>query len=152
MRTGLSIEDLGDLLDQPIVAVLATYRRDGSVMLSPVWFEWREGGFNVWVGGANEGKARHLAADPRASIVIHEQTLPYRGLEASGPASVSHDSFNDVIRRTAARYLGPDLADAFAAGYTKPGLVIRLLPDRIRAWDFRDDVPSDGAPAVGRGL
>jgi PPOX class probable F420-dependent enzyme len=140
MRTGLKIDDLGDLLDQPIVAVLATYRRDGSVLLSPVWFEWRDGGFNVWVGGANEGKARHIAADPRASIVVHEQTLPYRGVEAAGRATLSSVGFHDVVRRTAARYYGPAMADAFAAGYTKPGLVIRLDPDRIRAWDFRDDV------------
>ncbi|MDP9243769.1 MAG: pyridoxamine 5'-phosphate oxidase family protein [Chloroflexota bacterium] len=76
MRTNLSIEDLDDLLEQPIVAVLATYRADGSAMLSPVWFERRDGGFNVWVGGASEGKARHVAADPRVRIVVHEQTLP----------------------------------------------------------------------------
>ncbi len=49
MRTNLTLDELGDLLDQPIVAVLATYRADGSAMLSPVWFEWRDGGFNVWL-------------------------------------------------------------------------------------------------------
>jgi len=37
VRTNLTIADLGDLLELPIVAVLATYRRDGSVLLSPVW-------------------------------------------------------------------------------------------------------------------
>ena len=118
MRTNLTVEDLGDLLEQPIVAVLATYRGDGSVLLSPVWHEWRDGGFKVWVGGANEGKARHLAADPRASIVVHEQTLPYRGVEASGRATLSADGFHDGVRRTAARYYSPEAADGFAAGYT----------------------------------
>lgn len=29
MRTGLSLDDLGDLLDQPIVAVLATHPQPG---------------------------------------------------------------------------------------------------------------------------
>ena len=60
MRTGLTIEDLGDLLELPLLAILATYRTDGTVMLSPVWHEWRDGGFNVWAGGSNEGKVRHL--------------------------------------------------------------------------------------------
>jgi pyridoxamine 5'-phosphate oxidase-like protein len=82
MRTNLRVDDLGDLLEQPIVTVLATYRADGSAMLSPVWFEWRDGEFNVWVGGANDGKARHVAADSRVRIVVHEQTLPYPGIEA----------------------------------------------------------------------
>jgi PPOX class probable F420-dependent enzyme len=140
VRTGLTIDDLGDLLEQPIVAVLATYRQDGSVMLSPVWFEWRDGAFSIWTGGASEGKSRHVAHDPRASIVVYDQAPPYRGLEASGPATLVSQGFHDVVRRTAARYIGPDRADAFASGYRTPGLVIRITPDRLRAWDFRDEV------------
>ena len=140
MRTGLSIDDLGDLLDQPIVAVLATYRRDGSVMLSPVWFEWRDRGFNIWTGGENEGKVRHLQRDPRASLAIAEPVMPLRGLDASGRATLSTDGFHDVVRRTAARYVGPDAADGFAAGYPEARVVIRLVPDKIRAWDFKDDL------------
>jgi PPOX class probable F420-dependent enzyme len=140
MRTNLSLDDLGDLLELPIVAVLATYRRDGSVMLSPVWHEWRDGGFNIWTGGVSEGKVKHLERDPRASIVIAEQTMPYRGIDVSGRATLSLDGFHDVVRRTATRYMGPDEAAEFAASYKEPRVVIRLVPDRIRAWDFTDDV------------
>jgi PPOX class probable F420-dependent enzyme len=140
VRTGLSIDDLGDLLEQPIVATLATYRADCSVMLSPVWFEWRDGGFNIWTGGENEGKVRHLQRDPRASLAVAEQVMPLRGLDASGRATLSTDGFHDVVRRTAARYAGPDVADDFAAGYPEPRVVIRLVPDKIRAWDFKDDL------------
>lgn len=144
MRTGLGLDDLGDLLEQPIVAVLATYRRNGTILLSPVWFEWHDGTFNVWVGGANEGKAKHVSNDPRVSLVVHEQTLPYRGVEVSGAATLSEDGFFDVVRRTAARYYGPDQADSFVGLFSKPGLVISLAPDRIRAWDFKDDVGASG--------
>jgi PPOX class probable F420-dependent enzyme len=144
MRTGLSIDDLGDLLELPIVAVLATYRTDGSVMLSPVWHEWRDGGFNIWTGGVSEGKVRHLERDPRASLVVAEQTMPYRGVDASGRATLSLEGFHDVVRRTAARYIGPGEADAFAASYPEPRMVIRLVPERIRAWDFKDDVATSG--------
>ena len=62
MRTNLAVEDLGDLLDEPLLAVLATLRKDGSVLLSPVYFEWREGGFGIWVERDNV-KARWLDAD-----------------------------------------------------------------------------------------
>ena len=34
MRKGLSIEELGDLLERPFNATLATYRRDGTFLLS----------------------------------------------------------------------------------------------------------------------
>ena len=47
MRTNLSVEELGTFLDEPRVAVLATLRVDGTVLLSPVYHEWREGAFNV---------------------------------------------------------------------------------------------------------
>ena len=141
MRTGLTVEDLGDFLELPIVAVLATYRADGTVMLSPVWHEWRDGAFSVWTGGATEGKIRHLQADPRASLVVAEQVLPYRGIEASGTATLSSEPFYEVLRRTAVRYAGPDKADAMVAGYKEAGLVIRLVPDKVRIWDFKDEAP-----------
>ena len=139
MRTGLTIDDLGDLLDQPIIAVLATYRPSGEVMLSPVWFEWLDGGVNIWTSGWTDGKVRHLQNDPRASVVITEQVMPLRALEVSGRATLSLDGYHDLVRRTAIRYLGPDRAGAFAASLLEPKPVIRLIPERIRAWDFRDD-------------
>jgi len=39
--------DLGTFLDEPLIAVLASLRADGSVLLSPIWHEWRDGGFNA---------------------------------------------------------------------------------------------------------
>jgi hypothetical protein len=61
MRRDLAMADLGDLLDLRLLAVLATYWRDGTVLLSPVWHEWRAGSFNV-VTGSNDVKAAHLRA------------------------------------------------------------------------------------------
>ena len=40
MRTGIGLDDLDGLLDEPLIAVLATRRKDDTIMLSPVWFEW----------------------------------------------------------------------------------------------------------------
>ena len=33
MRKNLTMDDLGDLAELPLLAVLATYRRDGTVLL-----------------------------------------------------------------------------------------------------------------------
>src|SRR5436309_335491 len=59
LRRGLGIADLGDLVELPLLGVLATYRLDGSVLLSPVWHEWRDDGFSV-VTNRDGAKARHL--------------------------------------------------------------------------------------------
>jgi PPOX class probable F420-dependent enzyme len=136
MRKGLAAADLGDLLELPLVAVLATYRRDGTVLLSPVWHEWHDDGFNV-VTGTRDVKAGHLRRDPRASIVVYEDGPPYRGLELRARARLTTLEDRSVVRRIATRYLGPDAGERYAetAG---DDLLIRLERGELRAWDFAD--------------
>ncbi|HET7760185.1 MAG TPA: TIGR03618 family F420-dependent PPOX class oxidoreductase [Gaiellaceae bacterium] len=137
MRKDLAPEDLGDLLEQPRVAVLATYRRDGTVLLSPVWHEWRDGGFHV-VTGSLGAKAGHLRKNPRASIVVCEDAPPYRGIELRATAQLSEPEDRTVVRRIAARYLGPEAGGRYAES-SGDDLLVRLEPDELRAWDFADD-------------
>jgi PPOX class probable F420-dependent enzyme len=96
------VEDLDGFLDAPLVAVLATLRIDGSVLLSPVWHEWRDGGFNLWVE-ANNVKARHLRCDPRATIVVAESDAPLRGVEVRGTARALTQDVTETAHRIAAR-------------------------------------------------
>jgi PPOX class probable F420-dependent enzyme len=136
MRKRLSPEDLDGLLDRSLLAVLATYRANGNVLLSPVWHRWRDGGFDVTTGG-DDVKARHLRGDPRASIVVCEHEPPYRGIEVRGRAVLRRVDA-DVVRDIAVRYLGAEKGGAYAdRGYDDT--LIRLEPDRLRAWDFADD-------------
>jgi len=137
VRKGLTPDDLGDLLELPRVAVLATYRPDGTVLLSPVWHEWRDNGFNV-VTEARGVKARHLRRDPRASIVVYEDGPPYRGLELRTEAHVSMPEDQSIVRRIATRYLGPEAGGRYAET-GGDDLLIRLEPGELRAWDFADD-------------
>jgi len=48
------------LLDAPSPAVLTTYRKDGSALVSPVWFRWSDGVFEVVIA-KGDLKLRHLA-------------------------------------------------------------------------------------------
>ena len=136
MRKGLGPGDLGDLLQLPLLAVLATYRRDGTVLLSPVWHEWRDNGFHV-VTGSRDGKARHLRRDGRASIVVCEDGPPYRGLELRATARLSMLEDRSIVRRIASRYLGPEEGERYAEAAVDD-LLIRLEPGELRAWDFAD--------------
>jgi len=137
MRRGLTMDDLGDLPELPLLAVLATYRPDGTVLLSPVWYEWRDGGFNVMTGNSDV-KAVQLRRDPRASIVICEHSPPYRGAELRANAQLMSAGADDVIR-IASRYLGRDAGAAYAEG-AHDDLLIRLTPGDLRAWDFADQI------------
>jgi PPOX class probable F420-dependent enzyme len=138
MRTELKIEDVDGFLDEPIVAVLATIRSDGSVLLSPVWHEWRDGGFQVW-SGANDGKTRHLRREPRASIVVAESSHRLRGVEVRGTAEiVTEDAFETAVR-IASRYLGPERGEAYVRKVGGNDVTIRLEPGELRIWDFADE-------------
>jgi hypothetical protein len=137
VRKHLRPEQLGDLLEQPLVAVLATYRLDGAgVLLSPVWHRWRNGGFDV-VTSTDDIKVRQLRRDPRANIVVYEHVPPYRGIEIRTDAQLL--DAGDAIRAIAIRYLGEREGAAYAEGAGDDTL-IRLEPGQLRAWDFSDQM------------
>lgn len=137
MRTNLGIADLGDLLDQPIIGVLATRRADDTTLLSPVWFDWHDGAFSIWAD-TESGKVRHIQRDPRVSFVVANSEWPYKGLEVRGNATISTDGFYDVVGRTARRYMGAEAEDRMVET-TAPGVVIRIEPSVIRGWDYLDE-------------
>jgi len=136
VRKGLTPDDLGDLLEQPLLAVLATYRRDGTVLLSPVWHEWRENGFNV-VTRTSDVKAGHLRRDARASIVVCEDGPPNRGIELRATARLGTLDDRSIVRRIATRYLGPEAGERYAET-EGDDVLVRLEPGNLRAWDFAD--------------
>jgi PPOX class probable F420-dependent enzyme len=138
MRRDLPLSELADFLALPLVAVLATYRQDGSVLLSPVWHQWRDGGFDV-VCSPNDIKVRHLRRDPRASILVYEHDLPYRGVEIRTTAQLSDIDRADFVREMSIRYLGQEAGEAYAAG-SADSVLVRLEPGNVRTWDFADEL------------
>jgi PPOX class probable F420-dependent enzyme len=143
MRTGLRVEDLDGFLDQPHVAVLATLRADGSVLLSPIWYEWVDGGFNLWVEASN-AKTRHLQRDPRATIVVAESEPPLRGVEVRGTAQFIDQDVTRIARRIAARYIGDEDAATDTEALQGADVIIRIEPGHLRVWDFADEYDGDG--------
>jgi PPOX class probable F420-dependent enzyme len=137
MRKGLAPDELDGLLERPLVAVLATYRASGDVLLSPVWHRWRDDGFDV-VSRGDDVKVRHLRNDPRATILVYEHEPPYRGIELKGRA-VLGPADPDLPREMAVRYMGTEMGETYAASAPDDTL-IRLEPGHIRAWDFADDL------------
>ncbi len=71
------------LVEDPSPAVLTTYRRDGSVLVSPVWFRCNDGAFEVVIA-EGDVKLTHLRRDPRSILVVFEATPQFRGVEVRG--------------------------------------------------------------------
>jgi len=138
MHKNVGIEGLGDLIERPFVATLATYRRNGDVLLTPVWHEWRDGGFNVVIDG-DDVKARNVRRDPRASIALYDNDPPYRGIELRGTPRLIPEGAVETMTRIATRYLDAEAAAGYAATLTGEEVILRLEPGELRTWDFADD-------------
>ena len=138
MRRNLRPEDVARLLAAPKCATLATYRRDGTVLLSPVWHEWHDGGFSVHLG-ADGINARLLRRDSRASLVVYDDAPPYAGVELRGEGRLTTTNERETLRRLAVRYLGERAGNAYADAVDWEGVVLRLEPGDLRVWDFVDE-------------
>ena len=144
------MEELGDLVELPKNAILATYRRDGSVLLSPVWHEWRDGGFSI-VTGSNDVKLRHIERANRAAAVVADDDYPYRGIEVScSPTIVRDQDFcAQTQRRIVMRYLGPERGATYLEEVSDEDIVVlRLQPGTLRTWDFADDREAFGVEST----
>src|SRR5499427_155034 len=100
MRRNLRPEDLARLLDAPKCATLATYRRDGSVLLSPVWHEWRDGGFSMFTE-QSDVKLRHIERRSQAVMVVSDNVAPYGGVEVTAMPQLIRDV--PLVRETTER-------------------------------------------------
>ncbi len=140
MRRDLAADELQRFLDERLCATLATYRKDGSVLLAPVWQEWTDGGFNLMIG-PDDVKARNLRRDPRVSVSVYQNAPPYAGIELRTTARLIEDkrAAGDLDRRLAVRYLGEKQGNAYADSIADdPMCLLRLEPGVMRTWDYSD--------------
>jgi Pyridoxamine 5'-phosphate oxidase len=138
MRKDIPLDELGDWLALPLVAVLATYRKDGNVLLSPVWHRFRDGGFDV-VFFPGSLKVRHITNDPRASLLLYDHAPPLRGLELRTEAVLTDIEGTEIIRDMAHRYLGEEAGNKYADSVGNEFVLCRLEPGNLRTWDFEGD-------------
>ena len=142
MYSTLTVEDLGDLIEIPQLAVLATYRRDGRLILSPLWWEWRDGSFVVPIF-SDDFKLKHVKNDPRATIVLAENSLPYRGIEVSGTAKiVTEPGALERFRRMAHRFVGVEAGDAMIVHHNDDDLQEVRIEGAVRCWNLDTVFPS----------
>ena len=134
-------EGVRSLLEAPSPAVLTTYRKDGSANVSPVWFRWAGGSFEVVIA-EGDVKVRHLARDPQCILLVFEAVPPFRGVEVRGTGELIECDVSPVRADIAARYLGKQDGERFTADRrSKPGVLLRLAASEPRVWDLSAILP-----------
>ena len=132
---GRDLDEVKSLLEAPSAAVLATYRRDGSVKLSPVWFR-HEGDYFEVVIASDDVKLKHIRRDPRVTLLVFESTPPFRGVQVSEEAVVTSEGLDEVRRSITSRYLDDESSKAFTEGRQGNGAVIRIPSRTAKSWDL----------------
>jgi PPOX class probable F420-dependent enzyme len=136
------VDRMRTLLEAPSPAVLTTYRRDGSALVSPVWFRWSDGAFEVVIA-EGDVKLSHLARDPRCALVVFEAVRPFRGIEVRGTAELVEGDVASARAAIAGRYLGAGDGARFAAARGSiPAVLLRLSADPARIWDLSAILPA----------
>jgi PPOX class probable F420-dependent enzyme len=129
------------LLEAPSPAVLTTYQKDGSAFVSPVWFRWDGSALHVVIA-KGDVKLRHLSHDQRCILLVFEAVPPFRGIEVRGvPELIDRDVTEERVQ-IAGRYLGSERGKRYAElRKSKPGMLLRLVPDEPRVWDLSAMLP-----------
>jgi PPOX class probable F420-dependent enzyme len=97
-----------DLIHNPVVASLATMRKDGSPHVTPVWFDYD--GIHVRINSA-QGRVKDLNMrnNPKVALCIIDPGNPYRYLEIRGRVvDISEAGADEHIDHLAKKYLNVD--------------------------------------------
>ena len=117
-----------EFLENPYIGVATTLRPDGSPHSTPLWVDVDQEGvsFNTaWP----RAKPRHLAADPRVSLVVVDPGDELRWLAITGTATLVEEGANEQIDKLARKYRGHERYRSHRAGETR--VTVRISPTWI---------------------
>ncbi|WP_416896941.1 MAG: pyridoxamine 5'-phosphate oxidase family protein [Minwuia sp.] len=140
------------LTEKRVVMRIAVVRQDGSPLVTPLWFLYRDG--TIWFTPRERSEwFACLRHDPRAALCIDEQPLPYRKVMVEGVAELVHDvgeddAWRDLYREMARKYVPAKDADAYVDNTIdeRRGLFRMVLADcKVRSWRLPvGDEPGEG--------
>ena len=136
MRTLDGEELRAFLLAGTRTAKVAVVRRNGSPLVTPVWFLPDEDGSIVFETARSSVKGLALARDPRVSICVEDDEPPFGFVRIDGVAELSHDPAELLswTTRIAARYMGEDRAEEFGRRNAAASeMLVRVRPRQVVA-------------------
>ena len=115
-------------------AKLAVVRKDGSPLVTPVWFLVDVDGTIVFTTGKRSVKGRALEREPRVSICVEDDRPPFAFVRVDGVAELSKEpaELRRWATRIAERYMGMERAAQFGERNSVPGeILVRVRTTRV---------------------
>lgn len=116
--------------------IIGTSRSDGSVHLTPLWFEYRDG--FVWINGAaSRDWLAHLRRNSQVSLLVVDRERILRRAELLGRVvAITPDELNVQINRLSQRYSGRDFGGRDEQRITVQIELVRVSgADGQEGWD-----------------
>ena len=144
-ENALTKDEIDERLANRALARLATYRADGMIHLTPIWFTWDGERFRHTLG-AGRVHLENLRRDARASILIDEDPRLEKGLAAGawaimarGTAELSQDPglIRDVTLEVLERAIGAEDAQKYLEPIMAEGrTIVTITPEAWLTWDY----------------
>ena len=140
------------LNEQGVLMRIAVVQSDGAPMVTPIWFLHREGEL-LFTPRIKSSWYHALQLDPRVSLCIDEEALPYRKILVQGQAQCLFEVGCDADWRSlylemATKYVGPRGAEKYVADtLEQPRTLYRVLLSESKMTSWR--MPLSGEPSMG---
>ena len=123
--TSVIPESHADILDQPVLAHVATIGPDGEPQNNPVWFGTQDGNI-VFSQTTGRQKYRNVQRDARVALSLVDANNPYRYLEIRGTVErIDPDPDKAFINSMAKKYIGQDVYPWSQPGDERVIIVVR---------------------------
>lgn len=135
----LSEGDIDALLEQPLIARVATHGKGGEIRITPVWYK-REGDDLVINTLERTDLAVNLRRNAQCSVLIDTNPPDVMAVHYWGRATLTAGADAEAIASIIARYVGGHeggLAMAQRNLSMGPVVIIRFTPERSVSWDLR---------------
>lgn len=148
-KVAMSKEEIDLFLNKPLVARVATIRKDGYPHVTPLWYYWDGRDFYL-ILGAGERPRHHIAnlrGNNKITVVVDTDTRPEtktlfeaQAVSIRGRAQLMTDEKTqvDIVSKLIGRYgFGSAVQAVLEDG--KPGknrVVVKIRPEKIIAWNF----------------
>ena len=130
------------------VGILAVEEGGRGPLAAPIWYRVVDDTVEFGIS-ASSTKAQLLRAAGRATLLVQDETPPYRYVSVEGPIAFVDRPYDMLAAAT--RYLGPEIGALYAAGNQDGAdtVVVVLQPEHWRTQDFSTMAEEFGGAAAG---
>ena len=140
MSLAMSTTEREAFLAETRVAVVSIAEAGRGPLALPIWYSYEPGGEIRFVTGGESKKARLLRVAGRLTLSVQDEAPPYRYVSVEGPATIGRPDFERDVRRTALRYLGEPMGEAYlqaTAREHESAVLVTVRPQHWLSADYR---------------